>query len=126
MSTFKALAVAGIAVVSLAGVGSVALEKMAGPAPKRTGAKADPELEIVQAAKGACRLALAKVLHDPGSVQWDDNPGWYTERRGDGSILVQPRARAKNRMGAYVLGAWDCVARPEGGDIRIVSLKQIR
>lgn len=88
--------------------------------------QAKAERDTIAAAKHMCRTMLKKSLNDPDSVQWDESPGWYYTKRDDGTILFQPRARAKNAFGAYMAGVWDCVVLPDGKDVRFVSLKQIR
>lgn len=80
----------------------------------------------LSAARGACLIALQKSLHDPDSAKLERSSLWYSEQRKDGTVLVQPSGRAKNSFGAYINGVWDCVAKPEGGNIRVLSLKQIR
>jgi RNA polymerase subunit RPABC4/transcription elongation factor Spt4 len=80
----------------------------------------------VSSARGACLIVLEKSLNDPDSAKLERTSSWYTEERKDGTILVQPTGRAKNAFGAYINGAWDCVAKPEGGNTRVLSIKQIR
>lgn len=80
----------------------------------------------LSAARGACLIALEKSLNDPDSAKLESTSSWYTEERKDGTILVQPSGRAKNAFGAYINGIWDCVAKPQGENIRVISLKQIR
>lgn len=77
-------------------------------------------------ARGACLIALKRSLNDPDSAQLGATSSWYVEERADGSVLVQPSGRAKNAFGAYIQGVWNCVAKPEGGEVRILSLEQIR
>lgn len=83
------------------------------------------ESDSAMAAKYLCRTSLKRSLNDPDSVKWDESPGWHYERQSDGTILLQPRARARNAFGAYVLGVWECVVLPEGENVRLISLKQI-
>lgn len=80
----------------------------------------------LSAARGACLILLQKSLNDPDSAKLERSSSWYVEERKDGTILVQPSGRAKNAFGAYINGVWDCVAKPEGEKIRVLSLKQIR
>lgn len=80
----------------------------------------------IKAARGVCLATLKNNLHDPGSAEFGSTSEWYTEERGDGTILVQPFGRAKNAMGAFIKGTWDCVVKPEGGKVAVVSLEQIR
>lgn len=87
-------------------------------------AKADRN-ELLAAVE-ACRQALKQSLHDPDSVQWDESPGWYRERKPEGHILVQPRARAKNAFGAYRHGVWECTVLPVGGNVQVTGLEQIQ
>jgi len=77
------------------------------------------------APRGACRMALEKTLHDPGSAEFDLGSNWYVETRKDGTILVQPKLRAKNAFGAYRYVTYNCIVKPEGENIRVLSLKQI-
>jgi hypothetical protein len=85
----------------------------------------DPKVERLSIARGACLLAVKQSLNDPGSADFELTSSWYTEDRGD-TILVQPVARAKNAFGAYMKGTWNCVARPEGSNVRVLSLTQIQ
>jgi hypothetical protein len=78
------------------------------------------------AARGACREFLTRALNDPDSAKFDPSSRWYTEREKNGTILVQPRARAKNAYGAMIYGVWDCVLVEEGDKLRLLSLKQIQ
>lgn len=78
------------------------------------------------AAQGACIFALNSVLNDPDSAKFDATSSWYIEERKNGTILVQPTLRARNAFGAYVHATWDCIVKPEGENIRVLSLKQIR
>jgi RNA polymerase subunit RPABC4/transcription elongation factor Spt4 len=80
----------------------------------------------ISAARYICRIALEKSLNDPDSAKLESSSSWYASERKDGTILVQPSGRAKNAFGAYINGVWDCVAKPEGSNIRVISLKQIR
>ena len=77
-------------------------------------------------APGARLIVLKRSLHDPDSAKLEATSRWLVEDRADGSVLVQPAARAKNAFGAYVNGVRNCVAKAEGGHVRIVSLDQIR
>lgn len=81
---------------------------------------------ILSSARGSCLIVLKESLNDPDSADIGSTRSWYTEQRKDGTVLVQPTARAKNAFGAYVHGTWDCVVKPEGKTVRILSLKQIR
>ena len=78
------------------------------------------------AARGACLIVLQKSLNDPDTAKLEMTTSWHVEERKDGTILVQPSGRAKNAFGAYIYGVWNCVAKPEGENIRVLSLKQIR
>lgn len=78
------------------------------------------------APRGVCRMAINQVLHDPDSAEFAAGSSWYVETRKDGKILVQPQVRAKNAFGAYINSTWNCVTRQEGGNITVVSLKQIQ
>lgn len=89
-------------------------------------ARAKAESDAIGAGKHLCRLAVERSLKDPDSVQWDESPGWYHAKQPDGTILYQPRARAKNSFGGYVAGVWECVVLPDGNDVRLVRLKQLK
>jgi hypothetical protein len=93
--------------------------------PKDAAARAKQESKL-RDASGACLVALQKTLHDPYSARFDHTGTWYAEERKNGTILVQPTGRAKNQFGAYVYGTWSCIARHEGKNVRVLSLKQIR
>jgi hypothetical protein len=80
----------------------------------------------VSSARGACLIMLKRTLNDPDSAQPERTGMWYVEEQKDGTILVQPTGRAKNAFGAYIQGTWNCVVRPEGENVRVLSLKQIR
>lgn len=80
----------------------------------------------LNAARGACLIVLEKSLNDPDSAKFGMVSDWYTEERKNGTILVQPTARAKNAFGGYVQGVWNCVVKPDGGNVRVLSLNQIR
>ena len=82
--------------------------------------------EKFSAARGACLIVLKKSLNDADTAKLESTSSWYVEDRKDGTILVQPSGRAKNAFGAYIYGVWDCIAKPEGENIRVLSLKQIR
>lgn len=72
----------------------------------------------------ACRSAISEQLHDPFSVKWDETPAWYAMQNLDGTINVQPRARAKNALGAYIHSTWDCkVSAPP--EMNVVGLRII-
>ena len=77
-------------------------------------------------ARWACDIALKQQLNDPDSAQYGSVDSWYTATKKDGTILVQPDIRAKNAFGAYIKATWECVTKAEGGNIRVVSLRQIR
>lgn len=76
-------------------------------------------------ARYACKHALKEVLNDPDSAKLEETLSWYAEEQKNGTIHVQPSGRAKNAFGAYISGVWDCVAKPQGENFRVVSLKQI-
>lgn len=80
----------------------------------------------LSAARGACLIVLNEQLHDPDSAKLERTSRWYTEQRLDGTVRVQPTGRAKNSFGAYINGTWDCIVRPEGENVRVIALKQIR
>lgn len=88
--------------------------------------KAAEDRKREQGAEYACRHVLKKSLHDPDSVQWDDSPGWYRERRSDTEWIFQPRARAKNAFGALRHGVWECTVTHDGSSVRVTKLEQIR
>ena len=90
--------------------------------PPKTAASVDK----FSAARGACLIVLKQSLNDPDSAKFGLTSEWYTQEQKDGTILVQPTGRAKNAYGAYIQGMWNCVAQPEGENIRVLSLKQIR
>ena len=77
-------------------------------------------------ARTVCQIALEKILHDPDSAKLEHAYSWYAEERKDGTILVQPTGRAKNAFGAYIIGTWNCVTKPVGSDVVVLSLKQLR
>lgn len=72
-----------------------------------------------------CRSAISEQLHDPFSVKWDERPAWYAIQKPDGTMSVQPRARAKNALGAYVHSTWDCQVSPPP-EMAVVDLRIIR
>ncbi len=76
-------------------------------------------------ARGACLIVLEKNLNDPDSAKLERTSSWYVEERKDGTILVLPSGRAKNTFGAYINGVWECVVKPEGEYVQVLSLKQI-
>jgi|GEM_PF-4319164 len=78
------------------------------------------------AARGACRMAIKQSLHDPGSADFDLGSSWYTETQKNGAILVQPKLRSKNAFGAYIYATYNCIVKHEGGNVRVLSLKQIQ
>lgn len=88
--------------------------------------RAADEQERKAGARYACQTAIERSLNDPGSVQWDRDPGWYSERQTETRWLIQPRARAKNAFGAYVHAVWECTAEDDGESARVTGLKQIR
>lgn len=80
----------------------------------------------LRAARGACLVVLKQNLNDPDSAKFGSASEWYAKERKDGTIHVQPTGRAKNAFGAYINGTWDCIVKPEGANVRVLSLKQIR
>jgi hypothetical protein len=78
------------------------------------------------AARGACRVFLSRSLNDPDSAKLDPSSRWYAEREKNGTIVVQPRGRAKNAYGAMIYGVWNCVLVEEGDNLRLLSLSQIQ
>lgn len=74
----------------------------------------------------ACKEFVLKTLNDPDSAKLDDYHVWFAATQKDGTILVQPKGRAKNAFGAYVYGTWNCSVINDGTNIRLVSMKQIR
>ncbi len=80
----------------------------------------------LSAARGACLIVLKQSLNDPDSAKFGLTSEWYTAEQSDGTIVVQPTGRAKNAFGAYIQGTWNCVVRPEGENIRVLGLNQIR
>jgi len=105
----------GIVFLVLIAIGAVS-NALKGPAP------ADP----LNTARYACREFLLKTLNDPDSAKLEEYRTWFAETKKDGSILVQPRGRAKNAFGAYIIGTWNCTVKNDGKDIRLLSMKQIR
>ena len=89
-------------------------------------AAAKVKADRLSSARGACLIVLKESLNDPSSAQFGLTSSWYTEERKDGTIRVEPSGRAKNAFGAYINGVWSCVVRPEGANVRVLSLKQIR
>lgn len=83
------------------------------------------ESDPYSAARGACMMAIKEVLYDPGSANFSAGSSWYVEKQKDGTIRVQPQLRSKNAFGAYINSTWNCVAKPEGANIKVLSLKQI-
>ena len=96
------------------------------PAQRAAEDAAKAKANSMSAARGACLIVLEKSLNDPDSAKLSSVSTWYTEQRKDGTVLVQPTGRAKNSFGAYINGVWNCVAKPEGANVRVLSLKQIR
>lgn len=87
---------------------------------------AKAKAKLLDRARAACHSALEKTLYDPDSAKLESMYSWYVEKRKDGTILVQPAGRAKNAFGAYIIGTWNCVTKPVGSDVVVLSLKQIR
>jgi len=87
---------------------------------------AKAKLEKLSAARGACLIVLKQNLNDPGSAEIGSTSHWYVKERKDGTILIQPSARAKNAFGAYINGVWECVVKLEGENVRVLSMNQIR
>lgn len=79
-----------------------------------------------KSARGACILAMEQALHDPKSADMGNSSTWFIEDRADGTVFVQPTVRAKNAMGAFINATWDCIVKPEGGTVKLISLQQIR
>lgn len=73
-------------------------------------------------ASAVCEAAMKQALYDPDSAKLKPRYEWFAEERKDGTILVQPTGRAKNAFGAYVIGAWNCIAK----NGNVMSTKQIR
>lgn len=88
-------------------------------------AEIEAEREQAWSAVAACERALRASLHDPGSAKMEPATGWFREKTGSG-YAVQPRGRAKNQLGAYVLGVWDCDVSIDGGRAQVTRLEQIR
>lgn len=88
-------------------------------------AEGQARLDWLSSAKGACRLAITRGLHDPDSAKFDPAAGWYAGVRQGNLTLVQPKVRAKNLFGAYVYTTWDCEVAPAGENVRIVRLAEI-
>jgi len=106
----------------------VEVERRAALTPEQR-AQEDAEIakqEMLSSVRGACLIVLKKSLNDPDSAQIGSTKTWYYSEKKDGTILVQPTARAKNAFGAYINGAWDCVVKPEGDKVRVISFTQIR
>ncbi len=96
------------------------------PEQRATEAAARAKEEKFSAARGACLIVLKKSLNDPDSAKLEATSRWYIEEQKNGSVLVQPSGRAKNAFGAYINGVWNCVTKQEGGNVRVISLKQIQ
>lgn len=79
----------------------------------------------LSSARGACRITLERTVYDPAALQLEPGSTWPIHENKDGSIRTMPHGRAKNAFGAYMFGVWDCTVRPEGDNIRVLSLKQI-
>jgi hypothetical protein len=91
------------------------------PAQKAQGAKE----KRISTAQWACKDALMSILNDPDSAKLDDSDQWYSAEKKDGTIQIQPAGRAKNAFGAYIYGVWNCVAKMQGENARVISLTQI-
>lgn len=88
-------------------------------------ASVDPPISAIEQARLACNVTLIKQLNDPDSAQLTPSSRWYAEKRKNGTILVQPSGRAKNRFGAYINGTWNCVVKGQDKTLKVVSLDQI-
>lgn len=75
-------------------------------------------------ARGACMLFIKQQLHDPSSADFETSA--FTEKKKDGSWTVQRHLRAKNKLGALVLGVYECRVRLSGENWSLLSLKEIR
>lgn len=92
---------------------------------RRAVAEASRHAAFIEAAKGACRIAIKDALNDPYSAKFDPSDAWTIREEPDGVLLVRPRLRAKNGFGAYAYSAMDCRVREEGENIRVIGIKQI-
>ena len=116
----------GVGLGSVIMVGFLSLLVMLWFAGKSSDNNVSQPTDKFSTARGACLIVLKQSLNDPDSAKIGMTSEWYTAERNDGTILVQPTARAKNAFGAYVQGTWDCIVRPEGQNVRVLALKQIR
>jgi hypothetical protein len=71
-------------------------------------------------------LSIKRVLHDPDSAQFDRTSAWPVTKNGDGTSTVVVTLRASNAFGALRIGAYDCIVRPEGTNVRIINLQPRR
>jgi hypothetical protein len=98
---------------------------------QRTDEIAAKQLEkTISSARGACLIVLKQRLNDPSSADISIDSSRYFDKSKSKSgypmVSVQLSGRAKNAFGAYILGAWDCVVVPDGGNSTVISLKQVR
>lgn len=114
---------AGAALIAVVGI-------LASPARQRPAQATPDQLLAVEiaarpsAARAACRAFVERSLNDPGSAEWIDRTGWFTQEGPPDEFRVNVRLRAKNAFGALVLSGFRCRVRREGGDWRLVALDQ--
>lgn len=73
--------------------------------------------------RDACRTALLNSLHDPMSATINYTVGAFG---ADGSYSATFEGRAKNLMGAYVLGTWSCQAVGGAQSVLVTKIVQFR
>lgn len=79
----------------------------------------------IKGARGACLVQTKESLHDPYSAEFGKTRDWFVEVNKDGTILVQPKFRAKNAFGAYRQATYNCLVKPVPAGYLVISLEQI-
>jgi hypothetical protein len=73
--------------------------------------------------KKICVASWMLALKDPDSARLENYEGAMV---ADAEYFAQIHGRAKNSFGGYVRSTWNCRALLDGGQLKVVSLEEVR
>ncbi len=73
-------------------------------------------------ARKTCHDALLATLDDPDSASLEPEGSWNVERQPNDTIVVRLAGTVHNALGEPIDATWECVALPDGKEMRLVTL----
>lgn len=96
------------------------------PLSKEEAAEKEHENHI-KSARAMCKHEIKKRLHDPDSIEWRYEPlDQIVREEKPGQWMVQLTFRAKNKLGALVLGKQMCELSYDGKHFNLLRIQSVK